>query len=465
MTLRSGLSRALAILLVLAGTLPAWAGEAQTPSTTDAPPSVVRWFGAEGGFEEIACMGIGLGCSGFSSASGLGGALSARSTMAEAIDPDGKVRAWPARTGNRLFMATVPGGTPGFSYLSTIGTTDGPVGAGTVSFAFRTHTPPVQPVVLFRHLGGTPDQTVLLTLTPESSNPADGTTDKDNPLVEEGMRLTFSGGGLVGFSRSLSQGMWHSVTVTYGNGPGSQARLIVDGVQELAGAMSQGGPTGHLDLGIVSPTTTAYSLGIDDIVQSAAVNAAIHGARINYLMPLGGNGAPSWDRRHAVANCASAAQNWQLVSEDQAWNGSCTPGGGALATAEASRVEEFTTEGIPSKHKASESYKRALKVQPSTGTPVLGVRLRMRARTDGAPLSWYLGYVDQGAEVRDTFTFDSGGTGGPVTAWGPTHPVRPNGQAWSASALGGLTLRLDSGLGVAVTREVSGVRLDYVWVP
>jgi hypothetical protein len=111
-----------------------------------------------------------------------------------------------------------------------------------------------------------------------------------------------------------------------------------------------------------------------------------------------------------------------------------------------------------------EGYARDVTLQPGSGSNILGARLRMRARTEGQLLTWSLGYVDQGLLVDQPFSFNTAPSAGYAVAWGPTQYTRPQGQPWSAAALNGLRMRLNSGTDAGV-RHVSQVRFDYVWVP
>jgi hypothetical protein len=426
-------------------------GTPQAPDTASAAATNLRrWLGAEGGFEETACWGAGDGCPGLSTVTSFGGDLRSQRTMTEIVDADGVRRAWPARTGNRLFIASVPGATTGVAYLST--NSSGTVASAplTLSFGIRFHAPPVEPVVVYRHAGDSPLRSVALAVSPA------------------GELMPFLGGlALEPTAALLRVGKWHTITITYGAEPQAPLRIYIDDELTISGVLPFGGPSGRLDLGIVAAPGIPTVLGIDDIVEASGFDAPIRGARVHYLMPLGQVGEEKWGRSHPVPACRSAA-NWRYVSEDQTLRvggETCTLGDGALVASEPGLVDQLTLEGVPSSHKPSSSYARAVYVQPVSGSDVLGVRLRMRGRTDGPTLTWGLSFTDGGSVVRDEFSFDDGGTGGAVTRWGATRTTRPSGTRWTAAALDGLRLRLDSGTSGSGQRRVTEVRLDYVWVP
>lgn len=406
-----------------------------------------RWFGAEGGFEETACATPGSSCPGLSAVTSFGGQVQTVHTMTELQDPDGTRRAWPARTGSRLFVAkTAPGG-PATAYLSTGTPAASPI---TVSFGIRFHAPPVDPLVVYRHTGDSPGRTIALALTPGADLIA---TDGKVPLDLPGA--------------VLATGRWHAITVTYGAEPQAPIKLYVDGALVASAILPLGGPSGALDIGIVGPTSVPSQIGIDDIVELSGFDAPIRGARINYLMPTGQMGQQRWTRSHPSGVCASAGANWRFVSEDQGavvGEETCSLDTGSLVAHAPGVTDLLSLEGVPSDHEPSGTYLRDLTAQPSAGDAVLGVRTRMKGSTVGAPLAWGLGYVDGASIVSATLAFDDGGTGGSQTLWGPTSERRPGGGAWTAAALDGLRLRLDSG-GGSGTRVVDDVRLDYVWVP
>ena len=427
-------------------------------SAATSPPTLGRWFGAEGGWSETACFAFGTGCPGFLGVSSFGGVIGAQETHKTFQDLDLVTRPWPARTGNYFYMANVPGGLPGIAYISTTGSNTGPVRPGTMSFALRVHNLPLQPVVIYKHQGLFPSQVPAVTLT----------------LAPDGRILLSTGDSFVGATRPISTFAWHDVTITYGAQRNSAIKLYVDDQPILAGILTLAAPSGDLDLGIVTPTNTPFTLGIDDFVESPSFDAPIHGARINYLMPLG-QGNVSWTKSYPISECRDAAANWQLVAEDQ-WitaptsNGktvSCNLGGSSVATDRNQIVDEYTTEGIPSRHVPSSIYHRNLTTQPNGGDVIAGVRLRMRAVTDGPLLPLGAGYIDGGQVQEDQLTFQ-GQTGSSQVRWGPNHALRPNGQAWTAAALAGVGLRINSGPGlgaVPVWRSVYSIRLDYVWIP
>lgn len=425
-------------------------------SAVSPPPPLTRWFGAEGGFIETACYGFAAGCPGFLATGSLGGLAGAQQTHKRIQDLDLVQREWPARTGNYLFMTQVPGGTPAVATLSTFGSNAGPVKTGTVSFAFRAHFMPLQPVVIYRHVGKVPAETPLITLT----------------LSPDGRLLLSDTGSVVGATQPLGTMQWHAVTVTYGPQAGSRIKLYVDDQAPVVGNLTLPGPSGDVDIGIVSPTNTPFTIALDDFVDSPVFDAPIRGPRVNYLMPLG-EASAGWTNR-SVKECP--AKNWQLVSEDQWATGvndegkpvSCNLGGSAVTTDQNGIVDEYLTEGVPSRHSPTAAYHRDLQAQPDANDMILGVRVRARALTDGPPVPLSLGYVDGPATVSDTITFDGGGTGGSQMKWGPAHTTRPGGGSWTAASLDDLRLRLDSGPGLpglAVRRWAFAVRLDYVWVP
>lgn len=406
-----------------------------------------RWFGAEGGFDEVACSTPGSGCPGLSAVTSFGGQLQTVHTMSELMDPDGQRRPWPARTGSKLFLAKTQTGSPSAAYLSTAGATASPL---TVSFGLRFHAPPVDPVVVFRHAGTSPGQTIALALTPGAELIATGGSKMLDPT------------GLV-----LATGRWHAITLTYQAGAQGRFKLYVDGSTIVDAILPLGGPSGTMDIGIVAPSLVPSQIGIDDFVQADGFDAPIRGARINYLMPVGGIGSGQWTRTHPSPGCWGPAQNWQMVTEDQSMQAggeTCGLEAGSLTTQVSNRTDLYTLEGVPSSHVPSPSYFRDLGMQPGPADPVLGVRMRMRGRTGGGDLSWGLAYVDQGVTVREALAFDDGGTGGSQMVWSSTSTQRPGGSPWTAAALHGLRLRLDSGEGSGV-RIVDDVRLDYVWVP
>jgi hypothetical protein len=418
------------------------------PGSSAAPTGLRRWFGAEGGFEEISCATPGSGCPGLSAVTSFGGQVQTVHTMTELQDPDGTRRAWPARTGSKLFVAKTVAGAPATAYLSTGAAAASPI---TVSFGIRFHAPPVDPIVVYRHAGSSPTQTVALALTPGAD------------LIATAGKLPLDPPGIV-----LATGRWHAITITYGAGAQAPIKLYVDGALVASAILPFGGPSGALDIGIVGPTSVPSQIGIDDIVEHGTFDAPIGGARINYLMPTGQIGQQRWSRSHPSGACASAGANWQYVSEDQsaqAGEEACSLETGSLVAFSGNQVDLFALEGVPSEHSPSGSYLRDLTDQPGTGDDVLGVRVRMKGSTGGGALTWGLAFVDGASVVRDSFTFDDGGTGGSQSLWGSMHERRPGGGAWSAAALDGLRLRLDSGSEGAGVRSADDVRLDYVWVP
>ncbi|HEV3474954.1 MAG TPA: hypothetical protein VG602_06290 [Actinomycetota bacterium] len=318
---------------------------------------------------------------------------------------------------------------------------------------------PLQPVVIYRHLGKVPAETPLITLT----------------LSPDGRLLLSATGTVIGATQPLGTMQWHTVTVTYGPQANTAIRLYADDQAPVTGRLALPGPSGDVDLGIVSPTNTPFNIGLDDFVDSPMFDAPIRGARINYLMPLGETSV-GWTKGYPVQACRDAAKNWQHVSEDQWVTGttpdgkqfSCNLGGSAVNTQQNGVVDEYLTEGVPSRHSPSPMYHRDLLAQPKGSDIILGVRPRAKALTDGPPVPLSVGYVDGATVVSDEITFDAGGTGGSQMKWGATHPTRPGGAPWTAASLADLRLRLDSGPGlpgVAVRRSVFSVRLDYVWVP
>jgi hypothetical protein len=416
-----------------------------------------RWFGAEAGFVETACWNPGTGgngCHSLASASSFEGAVSAEKSNTVHTDPDGSSRMWPSRTGLRHFHFSVPGGLPTFAHLTTLGGVEAAGAPVTLAFGLRFHTPPLQPVVIYRQVGAQIDQTVMITLTPEG-------------------RLAVSVPGFVGLSSPLTTESWHAVSITYGAKQGTALTLRVDDQAPVTGELRFGGPAGQIDLGIVSATSSPFALAIDDYVESGLLDAPLHKARINYLMPLGKAGPEQWEKVYPIAACRDLAENWQLVSENQyvfsedavpGIPGSCGMEGGGLTTSQPGVVDDYHLEGVPSKHKPVEGYARDVTLQPGSGSNILGARLRMRARTEGKLLTWSLGYVDQGLLVDQPFSFNTAPSAGYAVAWGPTQYTRPQGQPWSAAALNGLRMRLNSGTDAGV-RHVSQVRFDYVWVP
>ncbi len=425
-------------------------------SDEGAPLPLRRWFGAEGLFQEVSCWGPATQCESFTSVGTFDGRVDTLNTRAGVQDPDGVVRPWPARTGNRLFHASVPGGAPAVAYLSTIGAFPGATAPVTTSFGLSFHVLPTQPVVVYRHVGATPAQTVMLTLTPEGS-------------------LALSSSGVVGVSQPLTLLDWHNVTITYGGGKTvDRLKLYVDGQVPLEGTLGLPAPSAEIEVGIVTPVTSGFSLGFDDYVEVAGFDLPVRGARINYLIPHGKAGKAEWGKAYPDENCREAAKNWQLVSEDQFeyvddyYNGVpgwCSLTGGGVITDAAGAQDDYKTEGIPSIHKSSGFYVRDIYAQPDSFSTILGVRMRISAFTSGPVLTMSLGYVTAGHEVMDQFSFGDGGSGTPITAWGPTHMVRPNGDPWTSTALNEASLRLDSGTSPTGTRHVQVVRLDYVWVP
>jgi hypothetical protein len=432
---------------------------APAASAAPGPPVLTRWFGGEGGSIETACYGFAHGCPGFLAAGSFGGLVGAQQTHKRIQDLDLVQREWPARTGNFLFMASVPGGTPAVATISSFGSDAGPVKPGTVAFAFRVHHMPLQPVVIYRHLGMAPTETPLVTMT----------------LSPDGRLLLSATGSVLGATQPLGTMQWHTVSVTYGPQAGTAIKLSVDGQDPVRGNLTLPGPSGDVDLGVVSPTSTPFNIGIDDFVDSPTFDAPIHGARINYLMPLGETEA-GWTKGYPVPDCRDAAKNWQLVSEDQWITGTnpagkpmnCNLGGSAVITSQNGVVDQYLTEGVPSRHSPSAVYHRDLLAQPKPNSTILAVRPRARGLTDGPPVPLSVGYVDGAAGVSDEIVFDAGGTGGSQMKWGASHPTRPGGGPWTAASLSDLRLRLDSGPGLpglAVRRTVFTVRLDYVWVP
>ena len=445
-------SRLLSLLLaVLFTPLPAMASvvEPGPPLPPEDGGVLRRWFGAEGGFEEIACWGLGTGCDGFSADYWFGGQVGDRKTMTPYQDPDGVVRPFPARTGNRLWLAAVPGGDASLAYLSTSGST-GPFDGGTVTFSLRVPVLPQLPVVIYRH--NDPDILKTLTLT----------------LTPQGDLLMMMGLGTQGLVKGRIQPFqWHSLTLSYGP-LYDTFKLWLDGTLELDRSLKEGGPGGHVSLGIVNPTSVPFAIGLDDYVESPLPDAPLLGARVNYLLPEGNGGRQEWRKRFFTpAGCYEVAENWHLVSEDHGYSApdasfACSFDGRAVETAEAHRVDDYRLEGIPSSHQPTAIYKRDLTIQPRLGDAILGVRTRMRGATDGAPLTWTLSVLDGGGITTDEYTFKSDDS---YQLWGPTHETRPSAGEWTIQALDKAKLRLDSGDIGLINRRVGGVRLDYVWVP
>lgn len=407
-----------------------------------------RWFGAEAGFDETACWGVGTGCPGFSAVTSLSGDLEVIRSMTKVEDAFGVDQVWPARTGNRLFLATVPAGGAGSAYLSTAGTEQAATSPITVSFGIRLETPVADPVVFYRHQGDTPAQTVSLALAPGGRILV--VIPGQPPLKVPGL---------------MAVGEWHSLAVTYGAGPGAPMKLYLNDNLTLTAALPLGGPSGRLDLGIVGTTAAPLAMGIDDYVEAPSYDADIRGARINYLMPLGQSiGTATWNRSYPVSACLSGTPDWRFVSEDQhsqAGSVTCDLDAGSLVAFSPGAIDRFVLEGVPSRHQASPGYGRDLLMQPVSGDTILGVRTRMSAQTDAAALTWSLGFEDLGQAVSDSYEFSAGAA---ASRWGPTRGLRPAGGAWTATSLNDLLLRLDSGSGTGM-RRVFEVRLDYVWVP
>ena len=421
------------------------------PTTTYAapPPSPVnlnRWFGAEAGFEEIGCLGPGVDCAGFGTSSTFGGGVGTRRSMLDHEGPLGP-EPWPARSGNRLFMAAVPGGDLGTASLTTIGSHAGPFKGGTLSVGLRVHWLPPVPVVIYQHTGADGGAAIRLTLT-----------------VDGSIVASTGGGSLLGItSKKVTTHGWHTLGLTYG--PKTDVfRLWLDGGSpQISQTLVEGGPGGQLLIGIVSPTTTPFAIGFDDYVEAGKVDAPIHGARINYLMPHGTLGG-TWEKSYPNRDCADAAGTWQMISEDQSVSvpgANCDLGGGGITTTAPGVTEVFTTEGIPSGHVPSSSYHRDVTAQPRAGEAILGVRARLRGRSAGSPVTLTAAILGQGPEIREDMTFGEDSR----RFWGQTYPMQDVGVAWTAERLGALRLRIDGGPAAEVQRWVSEARIDYVWVP
>ena len=412
-----------------------------------------RWLGAEGGFGEVACLTAGQGCLGLSSVTTFGGQVGSQKAGVVFRDPDLAERVWPSRTGYRFFRASVPGGAPSTASLTTAGAADGSTPPLTVSFGLRFNTLPLQPVVIYRQAGASLEQTVTLTLTPEG-------------------RIAVSGGGATMVTSFLTTQSWHAVTVTYGGKKGARLRLYVDDQPMVDGEMRFGGPSGPIEIGIVSPVMSPFALGIDDLVEVPLYDQPIRKARINYLMPYGIVGQEEWTKTYPHQPCNEVATTWQLISEDQkvflpdpgdgTGSVSCELEGSSILATEPDLEEEYHLEGIPSAHVRSEKYHRDTSIQPKPQDLVLGTRLRLAGYTDSSePVSVTLSLVDQGDTRTEPFSVRTGST----VAWGSTYPTRSNGQQWTTGALNGARLLLNSGSAQDVARSVSVVRLDYVWVP
>ena len=412
-----------------------------------------RWLGAEGGFGEVACLTSGQGCLGLSSVTTFGGQAGSQKAGVAFRDGDLVERVWPSRTGYRYFRTSVPGGAPATAALTTAGANEGSAPPLTVSFGLRFNTLPLHPVVIYRQTGASLEQTVTLTLTPEG-------------------RIAVSGGGATLFSSFLTTQSWHSLTVTYGGKKGGRLRFYVNDQPVLDAEMPFGGPSGPMELGIVSPVMSPFALGIDDLVEVPLYDQPIRKARINYLMPLGAVGQEEWTKTYPYEPCNEKAETWQLVSEDQkiflpdpgdgSGTVSCELEGSSILATEADLEEKYHLEGIPSGHERSEKYHRDTTIQPDTDDRILGTRLRLGAYTDSPdPVAITLGLIDQGEVRAQDFEVRSGS----ITSWTPTFATRGKAGAWTADALNGAKLLLNSGPAEGVARSVSVVRLDYVWVP
>ena len=414
------------------------------------PIGLNRWFGAEAGFEEIACWGPGVACPGFGTIATFDGTVGTRST--EALYPGlTESEPWPSRTGSRLFMAATPGGSLATAALSTLGSDVGPFKGGTISLGVRVHWLPPVPVIIYRHIDPDAGPTILLTLTVDGSIVASTAT-----------------GTLLGVtSRKITTHEWHTLGLTYG--PKSEVfRLWLDGGSpQISQTLTGGGPGGDLSLGIVNPTTVKFAIAFDDIVEVTKVDASIHGARINYLMPHGQEGAGGWGKQPTEpVSCVDAAEPWQMISEDQEVSVpeediSCGVSGGSITTAEPHASTVFPTDGVPSSHSPSRNYLRDVTLQPQSGEAIHGIRTRIRGKTDGPPASLTVDLLGGGRSIADSFGFE----GDFFTRWGPSHFRYGSGSDWTPATLDALRMRLDSGPATDVQRWVSGLLLDYVWVP
>ena len=436
------------LLTLAAGPLPAGA---VAPDLDPGDGSFLRrWFGAEAGFDEVACLGLGNDCDGMSVEGGFGGQIAARDSMLDFQDPDGVIRPFPARTGRRLWLAAAPGADASFAYLSTSGSMYGPFDGGTVTFSFRVPVLPALPIVIYQHEDPDPLKMLTLTLTPQ------------------GEILVMVGLGTQGVSKGRVQPFqWHSLTLSYG--PDLDAfRMWFDGTLDIDRSLKEGGPGGHVKLGIVSPTGIRFAIGLDDYVESIEPDAPILGARINYLIPEGQGGKREWDKiAYSPQACFDLAENWQLVSEDHRYSAAdgslaCSFDGYAIGTSSPDRVDEYKLEGVPSTHQSNSLYPRDVTLQPRLGDQILAVRPRMGGATSGPPLTWSLAVSEGGAVLEDSFTF--GGTQA-YQLWGRSHELRPTGGEWTLAALDKAKLRLESGGTGLLLRRVTAVRLDYVWVP
>lgn len=416
----------------------------------DNVPGFRRWLGAEAAFDEISCQGLGFGCSGFGTAATFNGAVGTRTTMLEYTGPAGP-EPWPARTGNRLFMAAVPGGDLSTAMLTTLGSGDGPFLGGTVSFGFRIHWLSQVPVVIYRHTDPDPARAISVTLMPDGS------------LV-----ATTGVGTILGVTtKKVQTYTWHTLALTYG--PKSTIfRLWLDGgTPQFSRTIAEGGAGGDLSLGIVYPTSTKFAIAFDDYVESSKLDSPIVGARINYLLPYGMGGAGGWSKVVTEpASCIERAENWQLVSEDQFVEVpeekiACDVSSYGITTTNPHVMDVYTMDGVPSRHSPSHKYARDLSLHPKPGESIIGVRSRVRADTSGPPVTLTVSLLEQGPPLVDALEFE----GEFRMAWGATHQAAPSGFPWTPDALNNLLVRLDSGPDAEALRRVSDVRVDYVWVP
>lgn len=410
-------------------------------SSAGGPDGLNRWFGLEGG---ISCLGGFEPCSDFAQA----GLVYGMESGTEVTDPDGVVRRWPARTGSTFAMPSMldPEPTPGHLVTST------PFPGGTVSFAMRIHTLPLQPVVFYEHTDTNPSKRVTLTLTPTGQVVASTSSSRAN--------LT---------AGRLQIRQWHSIGLTYGPSASSPFKMYLDGEEQFSTTLALGGPGGHVGLGIVQPVTFPYHLGIDDYVEVTKLNAPILGARVGYLIPHGPGGRTEWSKPTNMGStqpCFDAAENWQLVSEDQrveVGDQGCRVDGHGLHAGVAGTTDEYVTEGIPSVHQPSTSYSR-VPAEPGKDDRILSVRPVVKIR---APFELRISIVDAGAEVTDRIGW--GLVSNNAEYWTTTdrvgHTVRPGpgAGAWTPQALGAARLRLTHAWGEEL--RPAELRLDYVWVP
>lgn len=415
-------------------------------TTLPEPPSPIglnRWHGVEGG---ISCLS-GATCQDFSQVGTVYGVESG----SEIEDPDGVVREWPARTGRRFALPAVLDRNSGSPFPGRLISTT-PFPGGTVSFAMRIHTLPLQPLVFYEHAGSLPGTTVRLTLTPTGN-----------------VMATHSGTQLGVTTGRLETERWHTLGMSYGLS--SQTfRLYLDETREIEASMPDQGPTGTVSIGVVQPVTFFYQFGLDDYVEAASLNAPILGARIGYLIPHGNGGRSEWSKPSGqgpdLDACIEVADNWQLVSEDatvKAGNIGCTVSGIGVRASETATMDEYLTEGIPSIHEPSQEYAR-IGDQPGPGDSILAVRPRVFA---AAPFKVEVSILDGPDRIVDPIGWK--GETAQQQWWAPAdrlgHAWRPDGTPWTVGDLGAARLRLEHADKQGKPTWVAGIRLDYVWVP